>query len=519
VNPVILAALALTVQCPAGTPPPCHIAAAAPRQGSIAVLYFAARDSGDAYLADGLTEDITTLLARTGGLVVKPSSSVRLAQRRQPGAPANALGRSLNVRYVVQGSLRRTGEQVRLNVEIVDAGADRSVWGETYDRSAQALLDLPGELADEVTRRVSGIVGRTASPVPSSSATPGSRPAAARPPVAPARTVWQTRNPEALDHFRRGNYLLATRVREAEAFDEYQQAARLDPAFASAIARSAYALALLWNRAALEAGGGTDTLSMRERGLMLAYQALRLDSTNSDAWMALGYLRALNDMHTLAGAEEAFVKSVRYDSTNAEAWHQYAQIQAFLGDDSASVRSLERALALEPARAISLADLSFNVYSGLHDVPRAYALIDSSLAINPQFVFGHALRGFLLVLLGRAADALHDADAVAALDPQTVLTRTLRAVALARLGDSAGARQEAREWLRPHADGGIWGAWAVMALGDTAWALEHLERMPPAVRNAATWTFLRQPTFDGLRDNPRFRRVYLEARPVGARAP
>jgi len=144
-------------QCPDGTPPPCARAAAVPaRAGSVAVLYITARDSADAYLADGLTEDLTTILARSSGLIVKPSSSVRLAQRRQPAAPASTLGRALSVRYVLQGSLRRTGDQVRLNVELVEAGADRSVWGETYDRRAEALLDLPGELADEVVRRVRG---------------------------------------------------------------------------------------------------------------------------------------------------------------------------------------------------------------------------------------------------------------------------------------------------------------------------------------------------------------------------
>ena len=86
------------LQCPEGTPPPCRGSTTTARAGSVAVLYFAARDSADAYLADGLTEDLTILLARSGGLVVKPSSSVNLSHRRQPRAPARDLRRTLNVR-------------------------------------------------------------------------------------------------------------------------------------------------------------------------------------------------------------------------------------------------------------------------------------------------------------------------------------------------------------------------------------------------------------------------------------
>ena len=499
------ARLPALVQCPDGTPPPCARAAVVPpRAGSVAVLYITARDTADAYLADGLTEDLTTLLARSSGLIVKPSSTVRLAQRRQPAAPASTLGRALNVRYVLQGSLRRTGEQVRLNVELVETGADRSVWGETYDRRDAAMLDLPGELADEVTRRVR---------VPS----------AASAPTAPAprttRAVWATRNPAALDHFRRGNYLLATRVREAEAFGEYQAAARLDPGFTSAVARSAYALALQWNRAAIEAGSRTDTVRMRDLGLSLASQALRMDSSNSDAWMALGYLRALADLHTLAGAEQAFERAVALDPANAEAWHQYGQILAFLGDDSASVRALQRALALEPARAISLADLAFYVYTAFGDAEQAFTLVDSSLSINPEFVFGRALRALAALQLRRPADALSDADAIEARDSLMPVPAMLRTAAHAMLGDSGRARAAARAWLRPNAGGGIWGALAMLSLGDRTWALEHLACIPPSERNASLWAFLRMPEFNPLRAEPRYLQVYRDSRPVGARAP
>lgn len=490
------------------------------------MAYFAVRDTADAYLADGLTEDLTALLARSPGVLVKPSSSVRVAQRRQPEASPRLLGRTLNVRYVVQATLRRTADRVRLTVQVVETGADVSVWGETYDRTPEGLLDLPGELADEVARRVSGTVPMPAAggaAVAPATPLPAGPPPLARPvparaagPAGPQPAIWRTRNPAALDHFRRGNYLLATRSREAEAVSEYREAARLDPSFAAAVARQAYALALLRNRISEGVGNSAAADSLVRDGLTHAEDALRIDPNCSDGWMALGYLRALADPHTMAGAEEAFQRAVALDPANAEAWHQYGQILYWLGDDSAAVRALERALSLEPARAISLHDLGHYVY---RDAPRALALLDSAVALRTGHLFTYFTRGSLLLVLRRPAEALRDAEAIASQAPEAPSAAVLRAGAYAMLGDSARARDVGARFLRPRADGGFWGALANLSLGDTAWAVEHLERIPTRERSAMLWAILRLPQFDGLRGNARVERVYQAARPTSARAP
>jgi len=481
----------LSAQCPDGAPPPCasgRTGAAAPRAGSVAILYIAARDSADAYLADGLTEDVTTLLSRRAGLAVKPSSSVRLAQRRQPDAAPRALGRTLAVRYVVQGSLRRAADRVRLNVQLIEAGSDVSVWGETYDRTAQGMLDLPSELANEIGNRVGGAASR-----------------------APTGPVWHTANPTALDRFRRGNFLLATRQHFAEAYVEYREAARLDPRFASAVARSAYAMGLGANY-----GGGD---SLVTRGLELAGQALQIDSSTSDAWMALGYLRSLADPRALAGASDAFDRAVALDSGNAEAWHQYGQVLAWLGDDAGAVRAVERALAIEPARAVSLSDLA---YYAPRDPARALRLADSALAINADFPNPYGARALARLRLGQPRAALADAEVLLGRWAGWAwLASSVRMRALIMLGDSAPARAALRdrtdETLDP--DVNFYAATVSMALGDTLGAVAHLEHIPAAERNARVWLLLRQPEFDGLRSNPRFSRIYLDSRPAAARAP
>lgn len=486
-------ARALPAQCPDGTPPPCatsRIAAALARSGSVAILYIQSRDSADAYLADGLTEDVTTLLSRRAGVAVKPSSSVRLAQRRQPDAAARALGRTLAVRWVVQGSLRRAADRVRLNVQLVDASSDVSVWGETYDRTARGMLDLPTELANEIANRVGG--------------TPAAR--------APAVQVWRTTNPLALDHFRRGNFFMATRSHLPEAFAEYQEAARLDPRFVSAVARSAYVLALQRN------AYGIDSVS---RGLQLAGDALRLDSTSSDAWMALGFLRAYADTKTLAGASDAFERAIALDSTNAEAWHQYGQVLSWLGDDAGAAHAVERALAIEPARAISLSDLS--LYAFTRDPARAVVLLDSAVAISREVPNAWRALGLAHLRLAQPRAALADADSLSRWAAQRTIAAAeagLRVRAWVMLGDTARARDAARGLPLAFAvPGDALAASALLTVGDTATVLERLEAIPAAGRNAMLWWILRLPEFDALRANPRFARVYNDARPVSARSP
>ena len=121
---VASAALAapLPAQCPDGSPPPCGQAAARPvppAANSVAVLYFAARDTADAYLADGLTEDLASLLGSVPSVQVKSPGMVPRAQRAAPGN-VPAIARALGVTYLVDGSVRRVGPRVRVSARLLN---------------------------------------------------------------------------------------------------------------------------------------------------------------------------------------------------------------------------------------------------------------------------------------------------------------------------------------------------------------------------------------------------------------
>src|SRR2546427_653880 len=140
-----VSAARLPAQCADGSPPPCGRPAARPAPpaaNSVAVLYFEARDTVDAYLADGLTEDLTSLLGSVPRVQVKSPGVVRRAQRASPG-DAPAIARALGVRYLVDGNVRRIGTRVRVAARLVNGATAVAAWGDVFDRTPDELLVLP----------------------------------------------------------------------------------------------------------------------------------------------------------------------------------------------------------------------------------------------------------------------------------------------------------------------------------------------------------------------------------------
>jgi TolB-like protein len=294
----------LHAQCPDGSPPPCRSPTrpTAPAPNSVAVLYFdnLSRDSADAYLAEGLTEELIAQLGRVERLVVKSRNAVR----RYRGAdldPAQ-LGRALGIANLVSGSVRRSGNRLRVTVELVRATTGVRLWGEQYDRAQADLLDLQ----EGIARAVAGVIAGRLLPAERASL-------AARP----------TRSAEAYDYFVKGNYYLAQRTARStnRAVDQYSAALRLDPGFTRALARIAYAHAqtLYWGSFAEDVPAD----SVLARGLAAADGALHQDSTSSDAWMARAFLLSYRDPRVPEQARDAIKRAVALDPRNAEAHHQY----------------------------------------------------------------------------------------------------------------------------------------------------------------------------------------------------
>src|SRR5438067_1831137 len=379
----------LAAQCADGSPPPCARPATRsgpPAANSVAILFFDARDTADAYLAEGLTEDLTSLLG-----------SVARVQGESPG-DAPAIARALGVRYLVDGNVRRVGTRIRVSTRLVNGATAVAAWGDVFDRTPDELLALPSLIAREVALHVGG-------PAPSSEAG--------------VLGTLRTRSPAAYDHYLRGNFFLALRSPEgtARAVAEYREAERLDSGFAAAIGRAAYAHAIARGNYYRLPDAPIESLAVR--GLVVADRALRRDSTSSDAWMARGYLVAFAYPLTMEGSVAAFQRSIALDPKNAEAHHQYGAVLSWPGRDDQANLELHLALALDPDRAITFDDLA--AWTHVRDTALAVALADSAVALEPGSAFSRRWRALARLWGGDVRGAREDAELATRLQPGDIV--------------------------------------------------------------------------------------------------
>lgn len=488
-------------QCPDGTPPPCARAAAraaGPGATSVAVLYFdnVSRDTGDAYIADGLTEELIARLGQIERLQVKSRTAVQ-RYRGRPIDDPTTLGRTLGVAHLVSGSIRRGNGRLRVTVELTRASTGVRVWGDTYERGSDDLMAVEADIAQEIASGVGGRLAPTEQRV-----------LVARP----------TTNPEAFDHFLRGNYLIAQRsaVAARRALAEYETAVRLDPGFAKAFGRIGWAYGLFYDWSWPWPGLRPD--SLLERGITAASTALRLDSLSADAWMARAALLAYRFPTTFEGVDQAFRRAVTLDPRSAEAWHLYATTLTYASRDSASAAAFQRALELEPERVISLADLAWLRYFERR-YAEAEALADSGLALDPRADYLYAIRAQIALVRNDTARFRADvAAAVRTRRPDYLLTTEHMVIAQeTRDGDTTAARARLerlvggfRDREHPSAYEGYSAALGFMAVGDRAGALTMLESIRP--RGLIVGCYTRDPMFDPVRADPRFQRLAAETR-------
>ena len=294
---------------------------------SIAVLPFD-NMSGDAeheYFCDGMTEDIITDLSKIGGLLVVARNSSFAYKGKK--FDVRTVARELGVRFVLEGSVRRAGNRVRINAQLIDAGSGGHLWAERFDRDLTDIF----EMQDDVTRRIVGTLKVTLSPTEDARLSEGG-----------------TKNLDAHDcYLRAGKFLFgATKNRElfAEALALLDRAIGLDPTYAEPIA--GIGLAYLFDYFNRWTGTPEEAL---KRVRQYAERAIATDPNEPLGHMVLA--RAAMYEADLEFAEAEAAKALTLNPNYALAFHTLGSIRIYLGQPLAAIPLIERAMRLDPAFA------------------------------------------------------------------------------------------------------------------------------------------------------------------------
>ncbi len=319
---VLLVGVAVAVWMRPGAPP--AEAPSLPDKPSIAVLPFdnLSGDPEQDYFSDGMTDDLITDLSKVSGLFVIARNSVFTYKDR--AVKVRQVAKELGVRYVLEGSVRRAGDQVRINAQLIDATTGGHLWAERYDGSITDVFALQ----DKVTAK---IVSALAVNLTATEKTQVAR--------------MPTQNLEAYDYYLRGNsdFWVWSSQGRRDALSLYQKAITLDPTFADAYAGIADAAAAAWR------WGEDDVLPApvaRKRAYEAASRALALDPHNAKAYSVLGLLQMADSRHDEAIASAQ--KSISLDPNNADAYTYLATVLTFAGRHAEALAAMETAFRLNP---------------------------------------------------------------------------------------------------------------------------------------------------------------------------
>jgi TolB-like protein/Tfp pilus assembly protein PilF len=326
---------------------------------SVAVLPFQnlSSDPENAYFADGIQEEVLTRLAKIADLKVISRASTQQYQS-QPGNLVE-IAKQLGVANILEGSVQKAGNQVRVNVDLVNAQTGSQLWAETYDRKLSDIFAVESEIAKGIAESLQAtLTGREEQAL------------AARP----------TNNPEAYDAYLRGLAFEARSNYSSDALfraiDFYDLAVRLDPNFALAWARLSGAQALLYvNR--------YDTTAARRDAAKRALEnAQKLQPNAPETLLFTGYYQFWV-LHDYGLAKATFGRVSKMLPGNSQVLYALAAIARSEGHWDESISYWERGLALNPRNTALLTEVAFT-YAALRQFPRAEKLYDRALDIVPN---------------------------------------------------------------------------------------------------------------------------------------
>src|SRR5262249_55850411 len=366
-----------------------------PDKPSLVVLPFVnlSGDPAQEYFSDGLTEDLTTALAKISALFVIARNSA-FVYKGQP-VDIKAVSRELGVRYVLEGSVQRADNRVRITAQLVDGLSAAHVWAESYDRDLKDIFAVQDEVRQEIVLALKVTL------------TPEEQARLRHDP---------TENLQAYDYVLRG-WAQVSRVTPesfAQARDLFTRAIALDPAYAAAYAALGYAY---W----VEYGAGYNPdPQLLQQAVTFAHKALSLDTSLPRAHVVLGVVSVFQKQHEVAVAE--LEQAITLDPNFADAYAELAHILTYAGRPQDAIGRIEQARRLNPKPeypfylwVLGRADHLLGRYD------EAIPLLQRVVARLPDFVPAHADLACIYSKVGREEEARAEVEELRRLNPQLSL--------------------------------------------------------------------------------------------------
>lgn len=435
-------------------------------------------DPKQEYFAEGMTDELTSDLATISQIRVISRGSV-MQFRGEHRPPTPEIAKTLNVDAVVEGSVLRVGDRVRINAQLIDARADKHLWSKSFERNSRDVLALQDELASAIAREIH--VQLT--------------------PTEQSRlTTAPSVNPEAYDAYLKGRYFFNRPSDEnlKKAIAHFEEAVKLNPNFAPAF--SGLSDAYLW------AGYNEGVLTAAEakpKAKAAAEKAIQLDDTSAEAHASLATFKLFYE-YDWAGCEIEFRRAFALNPNYAFAHDQFGLGLSFQGRLDEAFSEGKRASELDPlSPQIPMDNLIGLTWQGKYQA--AMDAARRSVELDAAYFFPHWAYGWINIQKGNVKEAIPEFQKAIAMESPAFVTAWL-GYAYGASGDRANAMAAMEELKKTSLHGYVPAfnlAIVYLGLGDRGHALKYLE---DAYASDSQWMgWLKQDKiFDPIRSEPRF---------------